>query len=413
MTAGKRSALLWGPFFIFLVAFILHINQMFVMFCALAFLAPVSYMIGRRKLEGLEVIRHSRSVMTAGEVGTVSLRLRNRTGLRRSFVGVQDMLPEGLESPDGASLLVPDLPPGADEPLQYRLAARRRGVYGIGPLRLEGHDFLGLYRFTRRVGPVAELLVYPQAVPMPNLWRPAARGVMPRRSRRRRLGATGDFRGVRSYVPGDDLRRVDWKSSARQGRLTVIETEHPETTEAVVILDLLRGTHVGRGDRSSLEYGATLAASLAAEAETRGCMVGLVVSGSVDHSVPVSAGPRQRLQVLEALARATDDGTEPLSTVISTHEGSFPPGCAAAVISAGTSADHVAAAARLRALGHPVTWFALVPHSFGPDGGMAPPPGYEEFISALAMQGATIIRVTGDAPLSASLWRKGHRGHVG
>lgn len=413
MTAGKRSALLWGPFFIFLVGFVLHINQMFVMFCALAFLAPVSYMIGRRKLEGLEVVRHSRSVMTAGEVGTVSLQLRNRTGLRRSFIGIRDLLPDGLESPDGASLLVPDLPPDANEPLQYRLAARRRGVYTIGPVRLECHDFLGLYRFTRRVGPVAELLVYPRAVPMPNLWPPAARGVMPRHSRRRRLGPTGDFRGVRNYVPGDDLRRVDWKSSARQGRLTVIETENPQITEAVVILDLLRGTHVGHGDRSSLEYAATLAASLAAEAETRGCLVGLVAVGARDLSVPVSAGPRQRLQVLEALARAKDDGTQPLSAVVSAHEESFPPGCAVSVISAGTSPDHVTAAARLRTLGHPVTWFALVPHTFVDPGTGGALPGYEEFISALATQGATIVRVAGDEPLSASLWRKGHRSHGG
>jgi uncharacterized protein (DUF58 family) len=411
--AGKRSALLWGPFFIFLVAFTLHINQMFVMFCTLAFLAPVSYFIGRRKLEGLEVVRHSRSVMTAGEVGTVSLRLRNRTGLRRSFIAVQDVLPEGLESPDGAGVLVPDLPPGADEPLQYRLAARRRGAYQIGPLRLECHDFLGLYRFTRRLGPVAELLVYPQAVPMPNLWRPAARGVTPRRSRRRRLGLSGDFAGVRAYVPGDDLRRVDWKSSARQGRLTVIETENPETTEAVVILDLQRGTHVGRGERSTLEYGATLAASLAAEAENRGCVVGLVAEGARDHSVPAWGGPRQQLQILEALARAQDDGTQPLSAVISAHETSFPQGCPVAVISAGFSADHVAAAARLRVLGHPVTWFALVPHTFEPSGAARPVPGYEEFISALAVQGATIVRVHGDEPLSASLWRQSHRVHSG
>ena len=49
-TLSGGGALLWGPFFIFLVPHP-HINQMFIMFAALGLLGPISYLLGRRKLE--------------------------------------------------------------------------------------------------------------------------------------------------------------------------------------------------------------------------------------------------------------------------------------------------------------------------------------------------------------------------
>jgi hypothetical protein len=55
---GKRHSLLWGPLFLFLVAFVLHVNQVYFMFATLGLLVPVSYALGRRKLAGLEVSRH-------------------------------------------------------------------------------------------------------------------------------------------------------------------------------------------------------------------------------------------------------------------------------------------------------------------------------------------------------------------
>jgi len=245
MIIGKRHALLWGPLFLFIVAFVLHVNQMFVMFAALTLLTPVSYALGRRKLAGVTASRHGRSAMTAGERGTVALTVRNEGKLRQFFLAVRDSLPDGLESEEGGEALVADLPAGAEERLQYSLLARRRGVYRVGPLLLEGSDYLGLYRFTRRVGEAAELLVYPRAIPVPNLWRRSLRGRTPQRSRRRMIGQGGEFFGIRDYYPGDDLRRVDWKASARRSKLAVVETEQVETMEAVILLDLRREAHAG------------------------------------------------------------------------------------------------------------------------------------------------------------------------
>jgi uncharacterized protein (DUF58 family) len=406
VTIGRRQALLWGPFFIFLVAFILHINQMFIMFAALGLLGPISYLLGRRKLGGIEVARHGKSVMTAGELGQVTLKVRNEGQTRQFYMAVRDSLPEGLESPDAGEVLVADLAPGGEQRLQYSLHARRRGVYQVGPTVLEGWDFLGLYRFSRTVGRQVELLVYPRPLPVPNLWRSSLHGRTPNKPRKRIVGPSSDFHGVRDYAPGDDLRRVAWKVSARRGKLAVIETEQTEATEAVVIVDLAAATHRGQGDRSTVEYAATLAASVTAEALGRGCNVGLIAHGSEDWSVLVSSNPRQQLAILEALARIRPDGTKSLSEALPLHEAELPPGCSVIVISAGTSPEHAALAGRLRALQHPVTWLALAPHTFA----SAPRDArlhFAEHLAFLASQGTRVVQVTGDNPVETSLWRGG------
>jgi len=409
VTIGKRHALLWGPFFIFILAFILHVKQIFIMFAALGCLAPVSYALGRRKLADISVSRHGKSVMTAGERGTVTITVRNEGRLRQFFLGVTDELPDGLESPEGGQVLVADLTPESEHRLSYSLNARRRGVYQVGPSRLETFDYLGLYRFTRRADEPAELLVYPRPIPIPHLWPRAVGGRTPHKAARRVVGPSTEFYSLRDYYPGDDLRRVAWKSSAKRGKLTVIETEQIESMECVLLVDLSSSAHAGEGDKSTIEYAATLAASLASEALDRACNVGLIAQGAEDHSVVVSSNPRQRILLLEALARMGPDADIGLPRALAEHEAALPPGCGIAVISPALGAEALAIAARLHARRHPVTWFALAPHTFDAAARRLRA-DYENTVARLAAQGARVIQIQGDLPLETSLWRRGSRG---
>lgn len=408
MLIGKRQALLWGPLFLFIVAFVLHVNQMFVMFAALGLLGPVSYALGRRKLAEIHVARYGRSVMTAGERGSVHLTVRNEGRLRQFFVAVRDLLPEGLESPEGGQVLVADLPAESERRMSYSLFARRRGVFQVGPPVLEASDYLGLYRFIRRQEQAAELLVYPRAIPIPNLWPRALAGRRPHKAARRVVGPSTEFFSLRDYLPGDDLRRVNWKASAKRDKLTVIQTEHVDANECVIVVDLSAGAHAGTGDAATVEYAATLAASLAHEALGRGSNVGLIAEDASDHTVMVSGNPRQQVLLLESLARMDARCDDPLATVVARHEDQLPPGSVVAVISPTVGPDAIACAARLRALGHPVSWFALAAHTF--PGSTADPGQYESTVARLAAQGFRVYRISGDLPLETSLWRRAARG---
>ena len=77
------------------------------------------------------------------------------------------------------------------------------------------------------------------------------------------LGATTDFAEHRGYMPGDDVRRVDWRLYARTDRLHVKEFEADTNASVTVLLDVSRSMRFAAGERiPKLDYARYLAASL-------------------------------------------------------------------------------------------------------------------------------------------------------
>ncbi|MGD9496339.1 MAG: DUF58 domain-containing protein, partial [Armatimonadota bacterium] len=317
--------------------------------------------LSRGTLGALSVRREAPGLMKEGQQRRVRLTVTNEGLTRRYFLTVGDRLPEGLEAvgEGGGRALVPSI--AADEQFvaQYVLRARRRGVYQLGPASLEHADLIGLFRFRREVGHVDELVVHPTPERLPGVWRRVASLRAPQRPRRRFRGDGTEFYGTRPFVPGDDLRRVDWKSTARRGHLIVREYERPEATDAVIVLDLERAVHHGEGDDSTLERGVKLAASLAAEMLEHGSSVGMVAAGASDYSLPPSADPRQRVRIFDALARVQADGRVALGEVIATHQQYLRPGVMVLVISPRLGPDAIETAVGLVERGHAVGWMVV------------------------------------------------------
>jgi uncharacterized protein (DUF58 family) len=76
-------------------------------------------------------------------------------------------------------------------------------------------------------------------------------------------GFSVEFVQHREYVPGDDLRHIDWKSYGRSERYTIKQYEQETNYLGHILLDASRSMHYGEGDRNKLEYGKILAATLA------------------------------------------------------------------------------------------------------------------------------------------------------
>lgn len=113
------------------------------------------------------------------------------------------------------------------------------------------------------------------------------------------LGASTDFAEHRPYMPGDDVRRVDWRLFARSDRYYVKEFEADTNTNFVVLLDVSRSMAYG----TKLQYASTLAACLAYFSSLQRDRVGLATFADrvVDY-VPPSA--KHLRLVLYALDRA-------------------------------------------------------------------------------------------------------------
>jgi uncharacterized protein (DUF58 family) len=120
---------------------------------------------------------------------------------------------------------------------------------------------------------------------------------------------------MREYRPGDDLRRIVWRATARTGKVMVREAEQGITDRITMIIDTDRGSHSrdGEGLSESFETGIRAAASLGVRHLREGYEVRCETNGG-----PLTRplrGAGSQLLLLDGLARL-ELSREPLSAVI-------------------------------------------------------------------------------------------------
>lgn len=76
-------------------------------------------------------------------------------------------------------------------------------------------------------------------------------------------GFSVEFVQHREYVPGDDIRHIDWKGYGRSERYTIKQYEQETNFSCHILLDASNSMRYGSGGTNKLEYGKLLAASLA------------------------------------------------------------------------------------------------------------------------------------------------------
>lgn len=104
------------------------------------------------------------------------------------------------------------------------------------------------------------------------------------------FGASVDFAEHRGYVPGDDIRRVDWRLYARTDRYYIKEYEADSNSNFAVLLDVSKSMGFGSDGMSKLDYGRMLAGCLTYLVHRQRDRVGLVAFDSdVVEYVPPSA----------------------------------------------------------------------------------------------------------------------------
>ena len=157
---------------------------------------------------------------------------------------------------------MPTVPRRQEQDTAFDLPARRRGIHLVGPTVHETSDLLGLLRRSRTWAAEVEFAVRPRTVLLDSL----STGVMSdlEGAPSSRLAASDlAFHALREYVPGDDLRHVHWRSSARSGALLVRQYQETTRSHATVVLDADPASYGGDAD---FELAVSVAASIAVRA---------------------------------------------------------------------------------------------------------------------------------------------------
>src|SRR5579863_5492259 len=177
-----------------------------------------------------------------------------------------------------------------------------RGAGELQRLYFWYENALGLVRRRRRTDAPQPIRVYPDLAAVERYGRLHVRNrVIEAGLRRMKLRGTGtEFESLREWSDGDDFRTIDWKATARRGKLMVAQHEVERSQSVMLLLDCGRLMTARIEGRRKLDYSVTAALSLATIAGLASDRVGLVAFA---REILAASAPRS---ARSSIARLTD-----------------------------------------------------------------------------------------------------------
>lgn len=208
-------------------------------------------------------------------------------------------LPREVEVMAGDNPLLVRLADGERRELTYRLRCKRWGGFRIGRVYFRTQDAFGLFRHETALDRRQPLKVYPSEESVLTLLRPLETQVFAGNYVAREKSEGIEFADLRPFVPGDRVRHVNWRASARRGELWVNEYHAERNADVVILLDSF--AEARRGDRTTLDHALRAAATLAARYLREKDRVGFVTFGGILNWLLPTTGAVQLYRIVDAM----------------------------------------------------------------------------------------------------------------
>jgi uncharacterized protein (DUF58 family) len=259
----------------------------------------------------------SRRIVSWGSELEITMTVTNAKLLPLVWMRVRDEWPAGLEplgfalnpvSHRGTHAFIQTVSLRWYERLRrrYRVRCVTRGLHRFGPLELEAGDPFGIAGVSRTLEARQEVAVLPRVLEVPDFDLLTGRPLVEEIVARSLAYDPTALRGTRAYRPGDSLRAINWRATARRGALHTNEFE-PAALAAVRLLVDVSAHKAWEGlDPALMELLCVVAASLAAAFAAHGFGVGLVSNARLARdwrAVDIEAAEGALPEVLETLAR--------------------------------------------------------------------------------------------------------------
>jgi uncharacterized protein (DUF58 family) len=380
-----------------------------------ALLLAVSFLWMYVSLAGVQFQRHARSLRASmGDVFEETFEVKNIGRLPRLYV---EVLNESALPQAAGSRILGWVRPGQVRSYSARTWLTRRGAFSLGPTTIASGDPFGLFPVRQIIPGRDRLIVLPLIVPINEFFSPL--GLLPggKAIRRKSFEVTPHASGVREYVTGDPLKRIHWASTARRDKLMVKEFEQDPQAEVWIFLDAQREVQAELENQaaptwqdwifdrrpeltlppSTLEYGVSIAASLAHYFIGRRRAVGLVTGGPVYTVIRAERSERQESKILETLAFVSGAGALSLTSLVDLQAPQMPLGSSALLVTPAVDDNVLLAVDLLQRRNLRPVVILLMAETFGGS------PGSEELAARLAQRNIPVCRVHNGANLRETL----------
>lgn len=258
-------------------------NLLYMALAAMLALLVVQNVLGEANLRGIRVERRLPADLFAWEGASGAFWVEARRPALPSVALRVEELGEGE-----ASALLGVIPAGSSGQAEATWTFAARGWRPLTAVRVSSTWPFGLFVRSRVLPLEGEVLVYPPRRPGAWAWAGQGSGLEVEDPRRR--GGDGELVGLRPYAPGDPVRRVHWRTSARVGQPVVVERAAPLALHHVVRV---------RTDAPDLEEELGRACGQVVRRLAQGGAVGFELG---EQRIPPGQGPGHRRRLLSALA---------------------------------------------------------------------------------------------------------------
>lgn len=213
-----------------------------------------------------------------GETVPITIRVHNPNRLSFPWLQIKESVAVQLRLSRGVNDVIP-LKRRTVVDLKYDVAARKRGLYQIGPMQLTTGDLFGIQP-NHKINVSADwLTIYPRIIPLTQLGFPSRLPFGTISSRQRLFADPARPMGVREFRSGDTMRQINWKASAHTRNLMVKTHQPAISLETAVLLDLHTDSYTRQNRLNTIEWAIQVAASLAAHLIDQRQPVGLSTNG--------------------------------------------------------------------------------------------------------------------------------------
>ena len=251
--------------------------------------------------------------VSKGDDINVILHIQN-TGPTIQCLEIEDILPTMVRLADGSgsNKIIITLREGESFDLEYTINCPYRGRFKYQNVRVKARDFLDFYMYELEIKLTTVFSVISEIESSKGL------KIAPRKTRNwigaikaRKVGVGTEFFGIREYTAGDELRKINWKASARRDNIMTNEYESECSGDVTIMLDARSETNVGNLNDNTVEHGVRAASTIASHILMDKNRVGLIVLRDIIDEVYPAFGKRQYYRISEKLMDVQPGGSMP------------------------------------------------------------------------------------------------------
>ncbi|AZA87038.1 DUF58 domain-containing protein [Chryseobacterium shandongense] len=291
--------------FAFFFPFLMWVAHIALILCFLAVMVDSLFIFNKKK--GISVQRILPEKLSNGDENPIKIDIKNNYDFKIN-VKVIDEIPFQFQKRD--FLIEKQIAPGRNTFFQYILEPKQRGEYNFGSLNVYVSSPLGFVSKRFNFQKDANLPSYPSFIHLRKYELMAIQSefLLGGIKKIRKLGHTMEFEQIKEYVPGDDIRTINWKATSKTNRLMVNQFQDEKSQRIFMLIDTGRTMKMPFKGLSLLDYSINATMALSHIILKKGDRAGMMTfSKKTENKIAAENKSGQLRKISEALYNIKTD----------------------------------------------------------------------------------------------------------